>query len=102
MSDASDPIFPSVQLDTDPVFTPEMTSEDGKNRVARSGQQVGIAGYIVVVGEWVAMKVHLIDEPIPTAVTVAMAGILTGVAAYLMNRDRIRATKVPRETSDSS
>lgn len=75
-----------------PVFTPEQISEDGKNRVTRSTGQGGVAAATVVVGEWLAQQLGWHDS-LPTAVSAAMQVILLAVAAYAMNRSRIRANR---------
>lgn len=70
-------------------ITPDLIKEDGQNRIARTGQQVGLAGSVVVVGEWVAQQAGW-GGTLPTYVSAAMVAILTGIGSWWMNRKRLK------------
>jgi hypothetical protein len=77
-------------MTTEPVFTNEQIREDGRNRVARTAGQGGVAAAVVTVGEWAAGLAGW-DGALPTAVAGAFVVLLTAAASWWMNLKRINA-----------
>lgn len=73
---------PTIQI------TPDLIKADGQNRVASTAGQAGTAGFVVVVGLWVAHQVGW-NGDMPAEVVVAVTGLLTSAASLLKNRRRL-------------
>ncbi len=71
-------------------ITPEIIKQDGQRRIVNTTAQGGVAGAIVVVGEWVATEAGW-DGSLPTAVAAALVVLITAAGSVLSNRSRLRA-----------
>lgn len=73
---------------TEPVFSDSQIKEDASNRQRGTGQQAGVAGFIVVVGLWVAHQVGWKGD-MPAEVATATTGLLTWAGSVWANRRRV-------------
>lgn len=73
-----------------PTFTSEQIREDGRNRVAKTGGQVGGSAALVVVGQWVAQQLGWHGE-LPVDVAGALVTLLSIVASWFTNLPKLRA-----------
>ncbi len=73
---------PTIQV------TPDLIRQDGQNRVASTAGQAGTAGFVVVVGLWVAHQAGW-NGDMPAEVVVAVTGLLTSLASVFKNRARL-------------
>ena len=69
-------------------ITPEVAKLDGKGRVANTGSQAGVAGAVLIVGNWFAHQVGWQGE-LPIEVGAAMQLLLTWAAARWSNRKKL-------------
>lgn len=74
----------------DPVFTPEQIREDGVNRIAKTGGQVGGATALVGATQWAAQQAgwHGELDGVTFGYFVTLVSI---VASWLTNLRRLRA-----------
>lgn len=71
-------------------ITPAMVREDGANRIAKTGGQVGVALAVVRIGEWISTQAGW-DGELPVDVRDGFVLILGIIGSYLTNRTRLRA-----------
>lgn len=70
-------------------ITSEVVKEDGKNRVAKTTGQAGVAGAAIVVGLWFAHQAGWHGD-MPPDVVISMQILLTSGAAFLTNLSKLR------------
>lgn len=77
-------------MPTDPVFTTEQIRDDGKNRVGKTGAQVGGATALVGLGQALCQSRGWLHGELDTIVFGYWVTIVTIASAALMNLGKLR------------